>query len=156
MQKLIKRAVSYYAGARHRAERRKSLWNVPLLILSFAAWAAILWALFRAVWLFHILIYPEHELKNFWQDGISFGSFIFSFLMVFALVPGACASAFMLVNLLFRLIPPASRTFEAEARDYPGTDFRGAMHGLFRIWFLTFPAGLLISIAAASLLKSLR
>jgi hypothetical protein len=61
---------------------------------------------------------------EFWQRGISAGNFALSLLMMFAPVPGAMVLGFMLANLIVWLTPPARRTLDAEARDYPGTSLR--------------------------------
>jgi hypothetical protein len=80
---------------------------------------------------------------EFWQRGISAGNFALSLLMMFAPVPGAMVLGFMLANLIVWLTPPARRTLDAEARDYPGTSFRDAMRGLAKVCLWTLPAGLL-------------
>jgi hypothetical protein len=79
---------------------------------------------------------------EFWQRGISAGNFALSLLMMFAPVPGAMALGFMLANLIVWLTPPARRTLDAEARDYPGTSLRDAMRGLAKVCLWTLPAGL--------------
>jgi hypothetical protein len=156
MRNLTKKAAEYYAGARKRAQRRKSPWNAILILFCFAAWLGIWYALFRLVWLFHIALYPEHRLEDFFQAGISFRSFIPSFLIVFSLMPGAMAAGFMLGNIVFWLIAPMRRIFEDEAHGYTGTGFRDSMRGLFKVCIWALPIGLIISFAAACLLKSLR
>lgn len=156
MPDFVKRVSAYYAGARKRAGRRKSVWNAVLIPFSMAAWVVVWYLLFRLVWLFHIAFYPDHHLEDFWQEGSGFRSAFLSFLMVFSLMFGAGALGFMLTNVIFRLIPPARKAFDSEARGHTGTGFRPAMRTLckFCIWTL-FP-GLLIALVAAYFLKSLR
>lgn len=156
MRNFAQRAAEYYAGARQRAKRRKSAWNALLIPFCFGSWLAIWYGLFRVVWLFHVSIYPEHQLRDFWQDGISFRSFVPSFLMVFALMPVAMIAGFMLGNSLLWLVAPIRRIFEAEARGHAGTSFRVSMRGLFKFGVWVFPIGLAISFLAASFLRSLR
>lgn len=156
MRNFARKAAEYYAGARHRAQRRRSAWNALLIPFCLAAWFLVWYALFRAVWLFHVAIYPEHQLREFWQSGISFRSFVPSFLMVFSLMPGAIVLGLMVGNLVFWLIPRARRVFEAEARNYFGTNFRDTMGGLFMISLWVLPIGLVVAFAAACFLKSLR
>lgn len=156
MRKLIQKGGAYYAAARRRSQRRKSPWNALLIPLCFGGWLAVWYGLFRLVWLFHVAIYPEHTLRNFWQDGISFRSFVPSFLMVFWLIPGAMVVGFMFGNFLLWLIVPLRRIFEAEARGYAGTNYRDSMRGLFRFGLWLLPIGLVIAFASAYFLKSLR
>jgi hypothetical protein len=156
MPNLVEKSARYYVDARHRAKRRKSPWNLILIPLCGGSAIAIGYALFRLVWRFHVVFYPDHQLPQFWQEGIGFNSFVPSFLMVFSLAPGSIATGFMLGNLLARLIPPARRVFDAEARDFPGTSFRDSMGGLFKTAVWTLPSGLAIALAAAYCLKSLR
>jgi len=156
MRNLIQKGAEYYAAARHRAQRRKSAWNALLIPFCFGGWLVVWYGLFRLVWLFHVAIYPEHQFRDFWQAGISFWSFVPSFLMVFSLMPGAIVVGFMLGNILLWLIAPARRIFEAESRGYAGTSFRDSMRGLFRFGVWLLPIGLVIAFAAAYFLKSLR
>ena len=156
MRDPTKGAAEYYAGARQRAKRRKSAWNALLIPFCFGSWLAIWFGLFKAVWLFHVYIYPEHQLHDFWKEGITLRSFVPSFLMVFALTPGALISGFMLGNALLWMITPIRRIFEAEAQDYPGTSFRASMRGLFKFWIWIFPLGLAVAFLAAFFLRSLR
>ena len=118
----------------------------------------IWYLLFKCVWLFHLSIYPSHELGYFWQQGghISLRSFILSFLMMFSLLPGAMTIACILVNVLFWLLPWSRSVFDSEAHGYLGTDFRSAMRKLFKIFIWTFPIGIVISLLAAYFLESLR
>jgi len=127
-----------------------------LIPFCFGAWLGTWYRLFRLVWLFHVAIYPEHQLQEFWQQGIGFRSFVPSFLMVFALMPGAIVVGFMIGNILLWLIPAVRRIFEAEARGYPGTSFRDSMRGLFRVGVWLLPMGLVVAFGAAYFLKSLR
>lgn len=156
MRTFAQKAAEYYAGARQRAKRRKSAWNALLILFCFGSWLAIWYGLFRVVWLFHVSIYPDHQLRDFWHEGISFRSFVPSFLMVFALMPVAMISGFMLGNSMLWLIAPIRRIFETEAHDYPGTSFRASMRGLFKFGVWVFPIGLAIAFLAAYFLRSLR
>src|ERR1043166_8369997 len=98
------RAAECGAGAQQRAQRRKSPWNLILLPLGFVATGATWYGLFRVVWAFHLQFYPQHELRDFWAKGISFSSFVPSFLMVFALVPGAVCAGLAITNCLAWLV----------------------------------------------------
>lgn len=150
------KAADYIAGARHRAQRRQSPWNLALIPLGIAATAGAAVGQFSLVWLFHTTVYPLHELRNFWPAGISPGSFFLSFLMVFAPLPGALGAGFMLANLLLYALPPARRAFDAEARGHPGTSFQESLRGLLRLTTWALPPGLAVALVAAALLASLQ
>ena len=156
IRNFVQRTARFYGEARQRAKRRKSLWNFLLIPFCLGPAFGLWYALFRLVWCFHVAIYPQHELREFWQDGISFKSGAPSFLMVFALMPGALVFGFMLGNSLLWLIAPIRRIFDAEAKSYPGTNFQDAMRGLFMVGIWALPIGLVIAFSAAYFLKSLR
>ena len=156
MQHLLKRATKWYMEARHQAQRRKSRWNLILIPLCGGAWLVGWYALFRLVWIFHTTLYPEHALRDFWHEGISFKSFVSSFLMVFAIAPAALSIGSMVGNLLAYAIPPARRTFDAESKGYPGTSFPEGMRFLWKVTAWALPLGLLVALIGGYTLKSLR
>lgn len=156
MPNLVDKSAKCYAEATHRANRRKGPWNLILVPLCGGSAIAIGYALFRIVWRFHVAFYPDHQLRDFWQEGIALPSLVPSILMVLSLVPGSMATGFMLGNLLAWLITPARRVFDAEAQGFPGTGLAESMRGLFKMAVWTLPSGLAIAFAAAYSLKSLR
>jgi hypothetical protein len=156
MDKKLRQAVEWYAGARQRALRRRSPWNLILIPLGLCFWLGIWYGLFRFVWLFHITLFNHHRLQDFWQEGISLSTFILSFLMVFALMPGALCLGLALTNCVAWLIAPARRAFDAESVGYPGTSFHEAASALFLLSAWTVPTGLAIALAAAWALTSLK
>lgn len=156
IQRTMQKTIGYYADARQRAQRRKSNWNLILIPLGGAAVIGVWYTLFRLVWLFHVAMYPDHQLQDFWQKGIGFGSFVSSFLMVFAPAPAALTVGFMVGNLFAWLFSPARRVFQAEASDYPNTNFRATMRALSKASVWTVVLGLLIALTASVFLKSLR
>lgn len=152
----IGKAVEWYAGAQQRAQRRRSLWNLILLPLGFAAVGATWYGLFRVVWAFHVHFYPQHELRDFWGSGISFRSFVPSFLIVFALAPGALCTGLAITNGLAWLVRPARRAFDAESAGHAGTGFRESTRILLLCAAWSVSVGFVIALAAAYSLKSLR
>jgi hypothetical protein len=152
----VERANEFFDRARARAQRRKSPWNWISFPLIFGGFFATWYLLFRLVWTFHVWMYPTHEFHDFWGSNISFVSFALSFLMLFALFPSALCAGFLLANGVSWLIPPARRALEREVEGFPEEGFREATVGVLGIAAWTFPAGLTLSLVAASLLKSLR
>jgi hypothetical protein len=98
MRQIVQRVNEWYSRARHRARRRKSAWNLILVPFAFAGGLGAWYGLFRLVWAFHVAVYPEHSLQDFWREGTSFSSFVPSFLMVFAVAPGAMCLGFVMAN----------------------------------------------------------
>ena len=156
MREIVQRAIGWYAGAWHRAQRRRSPWNLILLPLGLAGWLGVWYWLFRLVWAFHVALYPKHKLQEFWHEGVSPSSFMLSFLMVFALVPGAVCLGLSLANCAAWLIAPARRTFEAESVGHRGTSFREATSALLKLAAWGLSAGLIIVLLAAWALGSLK
>ena len=153
---IFQKATDYFAQARLRARRRKSLWNLVLIPLGFVALAAIWAGLFAGVWAFHTAIYPDHAFRDFGDRISRFGAIVPTFLMTFAIFPGAVGAGFMTANLIMWLIPSARRAFDAEAQGHPGTSFKDTMRSLgkFTVWAMGI--GLAIASLAASCLPSLR
>jgi len=156
MRNVLDKVNEYFVRARNRAQRRKSIWDFLLILICLGIAFALWFGLFKLVWLFHVGVYPTHEFKRFWNDGVSIKGFVLSFLMVFGIMPGALSLGFILGNFFFWLVPFAKRTFEAEARGYPGTRFSEATRGLLKVCIWTLPSGLLISFLAAFYLNSLK
>jgi hypothetical protein len=152
----MKQVINWYRAAQQHAQRRKSPWNVLLIPLSLAFWLGIWYGLFRLVWAFHITLYPRHDLQNFWLEGINLSSFVFSFLMVFALMPGSICLGAALANCTAWIIPPARQIFEEEATGYNGASFREATRALLVLSAWTVPTGLMIAMLAAWKLVSLK
>jgi hypothetical protein len=153
---IAQRVNEWFSGARYRARRRKSAWNLILVPFAFISGIATWYGLFRVVWAFHLAFYPEHRLQDFWREGISFASFVPSFLMVFGLAPGAICAGFVLANCAAWFIPPARRALDLEAVGYPGAGFRDANSTLLKIGAWSLCAGVLIAMAAAYTLGSLK
>ena len=156
MRELMKPIVSWYTEARQRAQRRKSLWNLILIPLSLAFWFGVWYGLFRLVWAFHITFYPQHNLQNFWPEGASLPSFVPSFLMVFALMPGSICLGLALANCIVWIVTPARRAFEAESIGYKSVSFREATSALLILAAWTVSTGLVIALIAAWALVSLK
>lgn len=155
MRELLQQIFLWFGGARHRAQRRKSPWNLILIPLGLAFWFGIWCGLFRLVWAFHVTLYPQHNLQDFWRESESLSSLIPSFLMIFALMPGAICLGLALANCVAWLIVPARQVFVAESTGYPGAGFREATRVLFILSTLSVPAGIIIALLAAWALASL-
>jgi hypothetical protein len=119
-------------------------------------WLGSWYLQFRIVWAFHRRIYPQHAFRDFWQEGIRFGSLVLSFLMLFGPLFGALGIGLIFANCVVWLITPARRKLTEESVGYPGSGFHEATVTLIRLAAWAVPLGLLVALIAASLLKSLR
>ena len=139
-------------GSQHR-----SLWQPVFVLFCLGSWLVISFGLFRLIWFFHTKMYPSHELHDFWGENISTRSFIPSFLMVFAPIPGAMGVAFLSCSILaWFVLPPMRRIFQTASPEQPGMVFWRAIRRLSKFALAAFSLGMLLALLAASLLKSLR
>lgn len=145
-------------GWRERSRRRKSLWHLPKILVSFIFLGAIWYFLFKGLWEIHLFVYPVHagHLGEFWQKNISFRSFLSSFLLVLPLFLPAMGASFILANLIFWLIPPARKAFQREAAGDGEMTFSGATAALWKMLVKYFvPIGIGLSLLGALTLSSL-
>lgn len=149
---------NYLAYAFDLARRRRSPWNLALATLMLIAWPVIWWLLFRFIWRFHELLYPQHAglLHEFWPSGVAIAAFASSFLMVFGPAAPAMGISLLVANTIVWSIAPARRALETEVAGYPGADFRSAQKGIMRFTLATLAIGLLLALLGAATLRSLR
>jgi hypothetical protein len=146
-------------GWRERVSRRKSLWHLPKILLTFLLLGILWFALFQAMWDVHVFFYPQHNghLHQFWNEGIGFRAFASSFILLMPLLFPSIGLSMLITNLILWCIPPARRTFEREAGKIKQMSFRGANKGLVRITFrYLLPIGLGLSLVGALTLSSLK
>ena len=146
-------------GWRERQARRKSLWHLPITIVMFGLLGGLWFALFKAMWLLHLVWHPEHagHLQEFWPKGMRPQPFVASALLALPLFLPALGIALILTNLVFWFIGPARRAFEREAGGDPEMTFRGANRKLLKIVFaILLPVGIGLSLIGAWLLADLR
>ena len=111
---------SYYEDARSRARRRRSPWNLLLLLVTVLATGAAWWLLFRAVALVQRAVAPAKVFGvNMSHPG--------EILMVVPPFFPAVAIGMLLANAILWCISPARRALERESKGFPGTDFAAAM-----------------------------
>lgn len=147
---------SWFVAALQRAQRRKSPWNL-LLLLAVPLWALLWWGAFRLVWAYHVHLYPAHAgaLRQFWPAGASAHAFVASFLMVFGPMMPAVVLALLVTNALLWFVPPVRRTLEAEAESVPGTGFRASQRKLLLATIVALAVGGFLGMQGAAMLTSL-
>jgi len=160
MRRILEKQLNKYRpGWRERANRRKSFWHLPKVILSFVLLGVVWYLLFKVMWEMHVYAYPEHQghLDMFWKEGLSLEAFVSSFLLLIPLFLPAMGVAFVVTNGLFWLIPPARKVFEKEADGDSEMTFIGATSGLAAILLkYLLPIGLGLSMLGALTLSSMK
>ena len=116
------------------------------------------YVLFQIMWWIHITLYPGHagRFNEFWQEGVSFQSFVSSFLMLIPLLFAALLIGLMFANCVAWCVVPARRAFDREAKGLKWASFRESMGGLWVIARILVPGCLLLSFIGAATLRSLR
>ena len=76
--------------------------------------------------------------------------------MLFGPFFGALCIGLIFANCIVWLVVPARQKLDEESDGYPGTGYRESTVALLRMAGKSIPIGMLVALAAASLLKSLR
>jgi hypothetical protein len=152
------RTPGYTERARQRAQRRKSPWNLVLIPLSIAGVGGSAYVLFKIMWHIHIALYPDHagRFDEFWGQGVSFRSFVSSFLLLIPLLFAGLVIGLMFANCVAWCVVPARRAFDREAEGVKWASFRVSMRRLWVVARIIVPACLLLSFIGAATLRSLK
>ena len=131
----------FHKKARRRAKRRRSPWNIVLLLIKWPLLFLWMVPLVKAVlWIPHLgaLTFREAAKHNAQM-----------FLIMIPLLFLSSILAMITANLLLYLIPHARRTFQAEAGGNPELQFAGAQGILLKIAaiiaMITIPIALIAS-----------
>jgi hypothetical protein len=110
------------------------------------------------MWRIHTLFFPAHagRLSEFWQKGISFSSFVSSFILLMPLLVASVPLGMILANGVAWCIRPARRAFDHEAQGVKWASFPEAMGLLWRLSLIVVPICLVLSFVGAATLKNLR
>ena len=143
----------FIANARLRSTRRKSPWNL-LLLLIFPLWIFVWFKSLAILWNVALLIAGEsvpHTVTG-WLNNSGLGPRPMSWpgaLYIFAPFLPTLASAMVLGNFLVYLIPPARRAMDNEDRAFPGTEYSTAQRTLGKLALGSLPPGILLSLLGA-------
>jgi hypothetical protein len=122
----------YVSRARERAKRRKSPWNLLLLPLVIIGVFGVSIGLFTLLWHLNVWVYPQHvgKLREIMGSSDHTASqFLMTLPSFFAGIP----LGMLFANCVAWCIPPASRTFEHEAKGIACASFRKSMSGLGKV-----------------------
>jgi hypothetical protein len=128
-------AGTWLTGARTRAQRRKSFWNLLLPLLGFPLWGLFAFALAWAAYELRLLVLGgPGTLRMFMAGPMRLASFLVLLPSLFA----AIAPAFLVTNFLVYLVPPARLAMEVEDRNFPSAGYRPSQSALARMagWYI--------------------
>ena len=110
-------------GARQRASRRKSKWNLLLFVFAILAIASTWIGAVESLASYRATLYATGAF-------LSGGTRIGNILMHVAPAFPSLAVGMIVANLLIWCIPPARRALNEEDKPYPGLDFRSSNRDL--------------------------
>lgn len=133
---------TWLRNAQARSTRRKSPWNL-LLLLVIPVWLLLVFAGLRLSREVSVIITHGHPLAG---DLIG-PSAIAPALNGLPLFLGAIAPAMVLVNyFIYYCVPPARRAMDTEDKAFPGTEYATQQPVLVRISMVTAPAAFLLAV----------
>jgi hypothetical protein len=147
------RSGTFLGNAQLRSRRRKSPWNL-LLLLIFPVWA-FLWMKILAI-LWNLALFARGAAipatAAGWLVNPGWASRPMSWagaLHLFAPCIPVLVGSMVLGNFLIYLIPPARRAMDNEDKAFPGTEYSTAQRTLGRFALVTLPIGLALSFLGA-------
>jgi hypothetical protein len=140
---------TWLQNAQQRSTRRKSSWNL-LLLLIFPLWLAIWWALVDVGYMMHFVLHHENtQWGSTWMQQLNGPITLPWALLLFAPVIPALSGSMVIGNFAIYLIPPARRAMDAEDRNYPGTDYATDQRQLSRLTLYSAPVALILTLLGA-------
>jgi hypothetical protein len=133
----------FFGNAQMRSSRRKSPWNL-LLILVFPLWLILWWEGLKLARF--LAMAARHGHKPLWENLIWPAS-IAPFFVYFPWLLATIVLAMVLINYaIYLFIPPARRAMDAEDKAFPGTEYATQQPLLVRIALFTLPGAFLLSV----------
>ena len=109
----------WLANAQQRASRRKSPWNL-LLVLCLPLWVALFFCGLRLSHILAVLLMHGHRIP----DDLIWPSAVAPFFAYFPLLLATIPTSMMLINyFIYLFVPPARRAMDAEDKAFPGTEY---------------------------------
>jgi hypothetical protein len=133
----------FFGNAQMRSSRRKSPWNL-LLLLALPLWIILfLEGLNLARFL---ATAARHGQKPLLEDLIWPGS-VAPFFVYFPLLIATITPAMVLINYaIYLFVPPARRAMDDEDKAFPGTEYATQQPLLVRITLFTLPPAFVLSV----------
>ncbi len=137
-------------NAQNRAARRKSAWNLLLVLFVVPFWLVLWWAISDLGYLMHFALHHESAPGlSEWMRTTGTRMTLSRALLLFAPALPALSGAMVISNFLIYRIPPARRAMEAEDRGHPGTDYATAQKALGQLTLYAGSVALLLLLAGA-------
>ena len=132
---------TFRANAQSRSSRRKSPWNL-LLLLVLPVWMALFVEGLRlAKALAGVLVHGRNI-----PDDLIWPGAIAPIFTYFPLLIAAIPAAMAVVNFtIYLLVPPGRRAMDAEDKDVPGTEYAVQQPLMIKLALLAFPTAFLLS-----------
>ncbi|MGB6633447.1 MAG: hypothetical protein WBE52_19560, partial [Terriglobales bacterium] len=140
---------TWVQNAQRRASRRKSPWNL-LLLLIFPLWWALWWAMVEVGCLLHFVL--NHEGVPPWREWMHLmgGSMtVPQALIAFGPMIPTLTGAMVIGNFLIYQIPSARRAMDVEDRGHPGTAYQTAQRALGQITLYGMPIAVILLLLGA-------
>lgn len=135
---------TWLGNAQHRASRRKSPWNL-LLILALPLWLGLF---FLCVDASRFVAHAFTHGRPLAGDLIWPGSIAPAFVCLSLLI-GTIPLALVLINyFVYFCVPPARRAMDAEDKGFPGTEYSTQQPILLRLTFVAFPIAFTLAAVA--------
>jgi hypothetical protein len=135
--------MNYFRGARVRAGRRRSPWNLVLLAIVLCNLALLLGIGLYAVNHLHQYVHPGQSLET--ASGVAV--IVATVSVLFAAIP----VSLLVANAQARKVPALRRTLDAEASSHKGTDYWSSQKALIKVALLVAPVCLGLATTASLL-----
>jgi hypothetical protein len=133
--------MNYISGARSRAGRRRSAWNLLLLAAVVGNLVLLTAAGMYAIAQLHEVAHPGQTLAK--ARGL--GVILSTLAVLFAAIP----CSLLLANVQVHCVPAARRVLEEEAQLVKNTDYRASQRTLSKLALFIVPLCVVLAIAGA-------
>ena len=133
---------TWLANAQRRSSRRKSPWNL-LLVLCLPIWLALWLGGLRLSHTLAVLLMHGHSVPDslIWPGAVA--PFFAYFPLLFATIP----TSMMLVNyFIYAFVPPARRAMNEEDKAVPGTDYSTQQPIMVRLTLIALPIAMVCAV----------
>jgi len=133
----------WLANAQQRASRRKSPWNL-LLVLHLPLWLALWFGGLRLSHMLAVLLMRGHRIP----DSLIWPGAVAPFFAYGPLLVATIPTSMMLINyFIYLFIPPARRAMDAEDKAFPGTEYSTQQPIMVRLTLIALPIAMVCAVA---------
>jgi hypothetical protein len=133
---------TFLANARSRSSRRKSPWNL-LLLLALPLWIFLLLEGIKLARMVAILLLRGRTVPTdlIWPGSLA------PFFVYFPMLIATLVTSMVLINYaIYLLVPPARRAMDAEDKAVPGTEYSTQQPLMMRLMAVTLPIAFLLAV----------